>query len=254
MKIAIAGKGGTGKTTISALIVRYLSGKHAGHVLAVDADPNSNLGEALGERPEKTIGRIIDEVAKNPDKIPGGMTKDRYIEFEVQTIVQEAKGFDLLTMGKPEGPGCYCYVNNVLRGVLEKLVKGYDLCVIDNEAGLEHLARKTAGSADVLLIVSDPSAAGLRAARRINGLVDELNLKFSRRFLVVNRVEGKGGEGYLDKEEPSLEFGGTVPEDEEIARAGRENKPVFQIKTSSAAFAAVRDIIEKVQRADNNKK
>jgi CO dehydrogenase maturation factor len=164
------------------------------------------------------------------------MTKDRYIEYEVQTIVEEGAGFDLLTMGKPEGAGCYCYVNNVLRGALETLVKGYRFAVIDNEAGLEHLARKTTGSADVLLIVSDPSAAGLRAAKRINQLADELKLSFSRRLLLINR-----GSVSLRNLESGLELCGCVPEDPAVAEMGRENRSVFTLAADSPAYKAVKD-------------
>lgn len=241
MKIAVAGKGGTGKTTVCALLVRLLKEQKAGTILAVDADPSSNLGDALGARAEKTIGQVIDAIARNPDAVPAGMTKDRFIEYEVQTIVEEKEGFDLLTMGKPEGPGCYCYVNNVLRGALEKLVGGYDIAVIDNEAGLEHLSRKTTGAADVLLVVSDPSAAGLRAAKRINQLADELKLRFSRRLLLINR-----GEISLRNPDPGIELCGSIPEDPDIAEMGRENRPVFTLKESSRAFAEMRKIAGKI--------
>jgi CO dehydrogenase maturation factor len=132
--IAVAGKGGTGKTTVAALIVRLLKEKKAGSILAVDADPNHNLGEALGIKTDETIGSIIDEVSRNPEKIPAGMSKDRFIEYRVQTSVAEGEGFDLLSMGRPEGPGCYCYVNNVLRNVAGKLMQDYDYVVIDRKS------------------------------------------------------------------------------------------------------------------------
>ncbi len=241
MKIAVAGKGGTGKTTVSAMLVRLLRERAQGNILGVDADPSSNLGDALGLRPAKTIGQVIDAIAKNPDRIPGGMTKDRFIEYEVQTIVEEGEGFDLLTMGKPEGPGCYCYVNNVLRGALETLVKGYDFSVIDNEAGLEHLSRKTTGTADVLLVVSDPSAAGLRAAKRINQLADELKLSFARRLLLINR-----GAVELRNLEPGIEACGSVPEDPEVARMGRENRSVFTLDASSPSLRAAERVLRKI--------
>lgn len=242
MKIAVAGKGGTGKTTLSAMLVRHLAEKKAGSVLAVDADPNSNLGEALGVDGSRTIGQVIDAVARNPDKIPGGMTKDRFIEYEVQTIVREADGYDLLTMGKPEGSGCYCYVNNVLRGVLTSLVSSYRFAVIDNEAGLEHLSRKTTGTADLLLVVSDPSAAGLRAARRINLLADELKLKFHRRLLIINRSGRAAGV----PADTAIEYAGCVPEDPAVSEMGRENKSVFNLTESAPAYRALTSIVDRI--------
>ncbi|MFZ2356380.1 MAG: AAA family ATPase [Candidatus Omnitrophota bacterium] len=141
--IAVAGKGGTGKTTIAALLVNLLKEKKIGSVLAVDADPNSNLAEALGLETGQTIGKILDDISSNPDTIPKSMSKDRFIEYQVQSAIQETGGFDCLTMGRPEGPGCYCYVNNVLRNTMLKLIKDYDYIIIDNEAGLEHLSRRT---------------------------------------------------------------------------------------------------------------
>ena len=153
--VAMAGKGGTGKTTIAALIVRIIREKKIGSLLAIDADPNSNLGEVLGSKAGRNIGAILDEICVNPDIIPAGMPKERFIEYQVQSAIQEEDGFDILSMGKPEGPGCYCYVNNVLRGVMAKLIRDYDYIIVDNEAGLEHLSRRTSRLADVLVVVSD---------------------------------------------------------------------------------------------------
>ena len=188
--IAVAGKGGTGKTTISALLVRLLKEEKLGSILAIDADPNSNLGEVLGLMPAVTIGGILDDIASHPEKIPAGTPKERFIEYQVQTAVIEADGFDLLTMGRPEGPGCYCYVNNVLRNIEGKLAKEYDYIVIDNEAGLEHLSRRTTRCADRLLLISDPTRVGLKAAKRINELTRELDLTIGKRMVLVNRYAG----------------------------------------------------------------
>ncbi|MCX5701791.1 MAG: AAA family ATPase [Candidatus Omnitrophica bacterium] len=188
--IAVAGKGGTGKTTITALIVRLIKESGSGSILAIDADPNSNLAENLGLKPKDTIGKILDRVASNLDKIPAGMSKDRFIEYEVQTSIVEAPGFDVLTMGRPEGPGCYCYVNNVLRGIIDKLVKEYDYVVIDNEAGLEHLSRRTTRHADVLIVISDATKVGLRSAKRINELAEELKIQIKKKLLIINRYNG----------------------------------------------------------------
>jgi CO dehydrogenase maturation factor len=242
--IAIAGKGGTGKTTISALIIRLLKERKSGSVLGIDADPNNNLAESLGFKVKETIGNILDEVAAHPDKIPAGMTKDRFIEYEVQTIVQECNGFDILTMGKPEGPGCYCYVNNVLRNVMASLVRDYDYVVIDNEAGLEHLSRKTTGTADVLLVISDASAAGLRAAKRISDLVAELKIKTKNKFLIINRRDKEiakdkiGGLG--------MEYVGRIPEDPQLLDISVKNNSVFSLKKNTPSLVAIANLLDKI--------
>ncbi len=217
--IAIAGKGGTGKTTISALIVRLLKEKKLGSILAIDADPNSNLAESLGSDPGKSIGSILDEIAASPQDIPSGMSKDRFIDYQVQTIIQEEEGFDLLTMGKPEGPGCYCYVNNVLRGVLAKVISDYDYVVIDNEAGLEHLARKTTRFTDALIIVSDATSVGLKTAKNIEALTKQLDVKTGARYLLINRLIGEFDPRKLNGIES--EFLGSLPFEEELVAASQ---------------------------------
>ncbi|MEK9149339.1 MAG: AAA family ATPase, partial [Candidatus Desantisbacteria bacterium] len=176
--IAIAGKGGTGKTTVAALIINWLRTNKKGSVLAVDADPNSNLANYLGLTQKESLADIVESMAKNPNVVPNNMSKDHYIEYRVQLGLNEGNGFDLLSMGQPEGPGCYCYVNNVLRNIMQKLVKNYDFVVIDNEAGLEHLSRRTTRAADCLLLVSDNSFAGLRSAKKILDLAKDIGIKF----------------------------------------------------------------------------
>ena len=237
--IAIAGKGGIGKSTIAALVIRILKEKKAGSVLGIDADPNSNLGEFLGLVPAKTIGDVLDGISAGRDKIPAGMSKERYIEYAVQTIVEEGDGFDVLAMGRPEGPGCYCYVNNVLRGMTQKLIKDYDFVVIDNEAGLEHLSRKTTASADVLLVVSDATPAGLRAAQRIAGLTHELKIKAPKKFLLVNRSSDKFVRGRLD----GLEYLGEVPDDPRIERLSIAGEPLWKLKEDSVAYERLKRLI-----------
>jgi CO dehydrogenase maturation factor len=186
--IAIAGKGGVGKSTIASLLVRYLVEQNSGSVLAVDADPNSNLGDYLGVKPSQDIGRILDEISKNIHNIPVNMSKDEFIAYRIETTLDESEGFDLLTLGRPEGAGCYCYANNVLRGVLSRLMSSYDYVVVDNEAGMEHLSRKTLKKIDTLIIVSDNTNAGLKAAKRIFDLVNELEIKYKNIYLLVNKV------------------------------------------------------------------
>ena len=189
--IAIAGKGGTGKTTIAASLIRIMKEKRLGSLLAIDADPNSNLAELLGIEVKNTIGSILDEIAAHPEKVPQDMSKDRLLEYQVLTALSEEDGFDILTMGRPEGPGCYCYVNNVLRGIMSKLILDYNYVIIDNEAGLEHFSRRTTRSADALVIISDASVSGLKAAQRMLELVKEIKIPVKKSFLVVNRLSGQ---------------------------------------------------------------
>ncbi|MBN1913515.1 MAG: AAA family ATPase [Candidatus Omnitrophica bacterium] len=242
--IAIAGKGGTGKSTITAMLIRLLKETRAGSILAVDADPNSNLAELLGVKTRETVGEILDRVASSLDKVPSGMSKDRYIEFEVGTSLVEGDGFDLLTMGRPEGPGCYCYVNNVLRNITEKLIAGYDYVLIDNEAGLEHLSRRTTRKADALLVVSDTSAAGLRAAKRINSLVKELKIDVKKRFLLVNRVVHAPDDLLLKDTE--LGHLGNIIQDESILQISLKGGAVFLLEEKTESLAGLRDVLGKI--------
>jgi CO dehydrogenase maturation factor len=242
--IAIAGKGGTGKTTIAALIVRIIKENEAGSILAVDADPNSNLSQSLGVEAKKTIGVILDDIAKHPDRIPAGMTKDRFIEYQIQAAIEEAQGFDLLTMGKPEGPGCYCYVNNVLRNIVGKLINGYDYVVIDNEAGLEHLSRRTTRSCDSLLVISDATPVGLRAAKRISDLVKELEIKTQKSLLIINRC------GYdIEREKVrnlGLDYIGNVPQDNEIEEISFNGGSLMRLKDKAVSISALRKLGAKI--------
>jgi len=242
--IAVAGKGGTGKTTIAALLVRLIKEKKLGSVLAVDADPNSNLGEVLGVEVKQTIGGVLDEIGANPDKIPVGMPKDRFIEYQVQTIVQEEEGFDIITMGKPEGAGCYCYVNNVLRNVMARLVKDYDYIIIDNEAGLEHLSRRTTRSADVLLVVSDSTVVGLRAAQRIAKIASDLNIKVNKSFLLLNQTSVS----IENKKTASVNasYLGNIPQDEELLNLSINGSPVWGLKTDAKSLIALNNLGEKI--------
>ncbi len=242
--IAIAGKGGTGKTTIAALLVRVMKERRMGSLLAIDADPNSNLAELLGVRVEHTIGSILDEIAVHPEKIPQDMSKDRFLEYQVLTALCEEDGFDILTMGRPEGPGCYCYVNNVLRGIIGKLILDYNYVIVDNEAGLEHFSRRTTRSADALVVISDPGAYGLRTAQRIFGLVKELKIPVKKSFLMINRLSGQ-----LENEKiknSDLTFLGSIPQDEKIQELSLNGNNILQLDTDAVSFTALRKIGEKI--------
>ncbi|TAM34388.1 carbon monoxide dehydrogenase [bacterium] len=242
--IAMAGKGGTGKTTIAALIIRSIKERKLGSLLAIDADPNSNLGEILGVEPADSIGKILDDISAAPDKIPAGMPKDRFIEYRVQSAVSEGDGFDILSMGKPEGAGCYCYVNNVLRGVMTKLIKDYDYIVIDNEAGLEHLSRRTSRYADVLIVVSDASSVGLRSARRINELAKQLKFEVKKSLLLVNRFNKNIEEAKV--KESGLDYLGSLPLDGGIEELSLKGEPIFNLRSEAPIIKTLNSLGERI--------
>ena len=235
--IALAGKGGTGKTTIAALIVRALKEKKLGSILAIDADPNSNLGEVLGVQSGDNVGAILDNLSVDPNKVPAGMAKERFIQLEVQGAISEEDGFDLLSMGKPEGPGCYCYVNNVLRGLMAKLVKDYDYIVVDNEAGLEHLSRRTSRFADILIVVSDATSIGLKSAKRIMELVSALKFEVKKSFLVINRFNKDMPKDKI--KETGLEYLGSLPLDSQIEELSLLGKSIFNLKSDAQVLTAL---------------
>ncbi len=242
--IAMAGKGGTGKTTIAALIVRMIKEKNKGSVLAVDADPNSNLAEALGIKPRQTIAQILDKIAKHPQDLPSGMTKDRFIEYQVQTVISEAEGFDVLTMGRPEGPGCYCYVNNALRNVMAGLIEDYDYVVIDNEAGLEHLSRRTTRAADALLVIADGTVSGLKAAKRISDLAKDLEIKIKKEFLIINSPPKDFEKEKINNLE--LNYLGSLPYDSQIEKISSNGNSLMDLKEDAVSITALRKLAERI--------
>jgi CO dehydrogenase maturation factor len=213
--IGFAGKGGTGKTSLAALTVRYINERRKGPVLAVDADSNACLNEALGVDVHATIGHLredsLESVRSGGDR-PGGMSMEQLFDYQVSQSIIEARGFDLMVMGRPEGPGCYCAANNIIRKYTDKLADDYPYVIIDNEAGMEHLSRRTTHKVDILVIVSDPTAKGIKTAARINALVDELNLEVDRRAFVINRTLGPDGDELKKAaSEAGLDVTGLVP-------------------------------------------
>ncbi len=241
--IAIAGKGGTGKTTLAALLTRWLARSKKGGVLAIDADPNSTLGDALGVDGVVSVSDVIEQVAQKPDSVPANMGKDAYIGYQIHRNISEADGFDLLVMGRPEGPGCYCYANNVLRRIMGELTADYAFSVVDNEAGLEHFSRKTTRSCQKLFVVSDEAAVGLKSAQRMFGLVERLGIPVKERYLVVNRHEGNLSLDKL-KEEFGVRRVFGIPKDDALLEAARQGKGVAALDKTSVARSAVEKIGE----------
>jgi CO dehydrogenase maturation factor len=244
--IAVAGKGGTGKTTLTGLVIRYLIEKRKGPILAVDADANSNLNEVLGVACGSTIGHIREEALGTAGGRPHGMSLDEYLDLRIEQVMVEAPSFDLLVMGRPEGPGCYCAANNVIRKYTDHLIESYPYIVTDNEAGLEHLSRRTTEDTDLLLIISDPSARGILTAGRVNGIVDELGLRVKKRALIVNRVQGDSLPAGIKEvvEQQGLELAGTVPSDENIFEFDLAAKPLVELPADSKAVKALYGILD----------
>jgi CO dehydrogenase maturation factor len=245
--IALAGKGGVGKTTVASLVLRYLSTNNCSPVLAVDADPNSNLGETLGLNVEKTVGDIRENFMKDPQGVPSGMDKIVYLEMLMNQVLIENKDFDLLVMGRQEGQGCYCMVNNILNRFSEELEKNYKYLLVDNEAGMEHLSRRTSGKVDMLLLVTDYALRGLRAVGRIASMLDELKLTVGSVGLVVNRAPEILGEVFLEEvEKIGIPIIGTIPNDDALLEYDMERKSLLELPDDSLGVMAVSQMMEKV--------
>lgn len=245
--IAVAGKGGSGKTSVASLVIRYLMKKGVGPILAIDADPNANLGESLGLDIKQTVGLILDDFQKEKIKIPAGMTKEAYLEYKLNQAMVESKGLDLLTMGRGEGPDCYCYPNVILRKFADTLSQNYPYMVMDNEAGMEHLSRRTTQNVDELLIISDHSVKGVRTVARIRDLVAELKLVVKRQSVLINLVPN-GLDPLVAEELKRLGIAptATIPLDEEIYQYDLKLKPLLDLPDSSKAAMAVGELMTKL--------
>ena len=238
MIIAVSGKGGVGKSTISALIVRYLMEHKSKPVLAVDADPNNTLAEKLGVTVNFTIGDLREDVLQQKYEAPAGTPKQRMIECQVQEAITEGNGFDLLVMGRGEGPGCYCSVNNMLRTFLEDISSGYQHVVVDNEAGMEHLSRRTNAKVDLMLVVCDPTPTGMMTARRIADLARELGIVRGSMGLLINRAfDQLSAEAAM--ENTTLELLGCVPEDSRVREYELQGKSLLELPADSPAYSAL---------------
>ena len=242
--IAVTGKGGAGKTTVAALMVRVLVEADRGAVLAVDADPNLNLNAALGVEVEETVGDLREEGLDRAASLPGGMAKSEFLRLRLQQALVESPGFDLLAMGRPEGPGCYCFANSILRACVDQIGKQYPYIVIDCEAGLEHLSRRTAGDVDLLLMLADPSIRSLDTAARVLALVRELHTKVARTAFAFTRVaDGLPPELVAAARERGLPEPAAIPEDPEVRLRDLQGEPLVGVGEKSPALAAVRDLL-----------
>jgi CO dehydrogenase maturation factor len=251
--IALAGKGGTGKTTVCGLFLDHLVKSGRGPILAVDADANSNLNEVLGVEKPVTLGDIREEIArseleeKNP--IPPGMSKQEYAQFRFNAALVEEADFDMLVMGKPQGKGCYCFVNDILRELLKKYQQNYKFLVVDNEAGLEHISRGILPPVDLILLVSDCSRRGIQAAGRIAGMIRDLKLEVKEVHLIVNRAPG----GVLDEgikteiRDQELSLIGVLPQDELVYRYDAEGKPLVTLPEDAPVKQALAGIIRQLK-------
>lgn len=245
--IAVCGKGGTGKTTVSALVIRSLIKRGEKPILAVDADPNSNLAPSLGIGVEETVGQVLEEFHGKKLEIPMGLSKQAFLELRLNQAVAEAKGLDLLVMGRPEGPGCYCSANAVLRDMLERLTDNYGKVVMDNEAGMEHLSRRTAGRIDILLMVTDPSMKGMRTVKSLNDLIVELGLPIVKKYLVVSRADTIDARLEPVIGELPMSLLGMVPQDDCITDFDLEMRSFLDLPDECPAAGAVDRMVETIE-------
>lgn len=256
--IALAGKGGVGKTTIAGMVVKYLSQFQDGAILAIDADPSSNLNMVLGLDLEWTVGDIREDMLTQVKtsltaggaamgSLPGGVSKHEYLDYEIRSSLAEGNHFDLIAMGRSEGPGCYCAVNHNLRDVVDSISKNYRYVVIDNEAGMEHLSRRTTRDVDHLLIVTDPTQRGLVAAQRIADLRRELDIRVENAYLIVNRLSGEMPPAF-EAAIQSLDIPllGVVPEDSQLMDFEFSGRPLVELGDESPVFEKVAEMIAEI--------
>ena len=243
--IAMAGKGGTGKSTTATLIIRYITQELGKAVLAVDADPNSSLGISLGVDVKGTIADIRDDVVEKRVDIPASMSKASYIEYCIEECIIEESKFDLLTMGRPEGPKCYCYANNILRKYLDKAEQSYPYIVIDTEAGMEHLSRRTTNDVDLLIIVFESTIIGVHTAKRITELIENLPIKIKESIYVMCKVPKKGVNEKVEAEisKSGLEVSAKLPFDDEIFEHITSGESLLGISKENTVYSEIRNLM-----------
>lgn len=251
--IAVAGKGGTGKTTTCGMLIEYLTKKNKNPILAVDADANSNLNEVLGVEVDVTLGDIREDIAHAdmavPSPIPTNMTKQEYAEFQMNRALVEEDDYDLLVMGRTQGKGCYCYVNGLLQAQIDKYSGNYKYMVVDNEAGLEHIARGVLPHMDILILVSDCSRRGIQAVGRIAEMVKEMNLNPTAMKLIVNRApEGKLNEGIQEEiTRQGLDLLAVIPQDQIVYEYDCAGKPTAYVPEDAPVKIALTEAFEQLE-------
>jgi CO dehydrogenase maturation factor len=256
--IALAGKGGVGKTTIAAMVIKYLVQNQPGAVLAIDADPSSNLNMVLGLDLDWTVGDIrenlLDQVKTSlvaggaaMGTLPGGVNKRDYLDFQIRSSLAEGDRYDLIAMGRSEGQGCYCAVNHNLREVIDAISKNYSFVVIDNEAGMEHLSRRTTRDVQHLLVVTDPTQRGIVAAERIASFRSELDIRIENAYLILNRVVGEVPKVLLERIEAlDIPLLGVIPADSELSNFEFSGKPLVGLGDESPVYQAVSRMLKKI--------
>lgn len=247
LTIAVSGKGGTGKTMLSSLLVGYFS--KFGSVFAIDADPDSNLPDALGVDVKKDVGLVREEILDiRADKTPPSMTKKDLFEMELLQIIEEGSKFDLLAMGRSEGAGCYCTINHILRDVIDTKAMNYDTVIIDCEAGLEHLSRRTTRGTDIMVVVTDATKKGILTARRVKELSKEVDIEFDRIVVVANKVtpETRPIMEKLGKEN-DLDVIGYIPFDPNISQFDALGKSILELPQDSPCVLAAHEIFGRIK-------
>ena len=244
--IAVTGKGGVGKTTVLALIIRWLKENAVGPILALDADPDANLAALLGISVEQTIGDLREDLLRKIRDFPAGMSKENYVEMGLHELIVETEKLDLITMGRSEGPGCYCFINNLLRKFADDLLPSYQWIVMDNEAGMEHISRRTASRIDHLIVVVNENPLSIDCARRIDALLQELERDVRNKYYLLNAVRDERIDlvrGRMDG--LSLEYLGAVPRDEAVEKLVFDGRPVFALGDGPAT-RAIQEIMQRI--------
>jgi len=256
--IALAGKGGVGKTTVSGMLIKYLAQNQTGSILAIDADPSSNLNMVLGLDLDFTVGEIREDMLHQVKEslvqggaamggLPGGISKREYLDYHVRSSLSEGSRFDLIAMGRGEGQGCYCAVNHTLREVIDGMSRHYAYVVIDNEAGMEHLSRRTTRDVQHLLIVSDPSQRGLVAAQRIADMSTELDVRIENSYLIINRLQGNLPDAALKAvEKMGIPLLGTIAADDELAAFDYSGRPLVELSDESVVYQSVAQMLKTI--------